>query len=99
MVEHAPPLTEQVAQLDARASALDDVRDRIEDVSQSRELRSVEWGEVKRELDARRGAVVSALGRARELLGSATAEQRAVGYWRQAPMESGRQMRPSVQTA
>ncbi len=78
-----PPLTVQVAQLSARAEVLDGVRTKIEEVSQRRDLRTVSWDEVHRDLDKRREQIDADVERAKRELGSVSPEERALGYWRQ----------------
>ncbi len=79
-----PPLAEQVAQLTAKASVLHEVEERIEAVSQSRDLRTVSWGEVEEDIAKRRQQIDAELRKARHELGSATGAERALGFWRQA---------------
>ncbi len=79
----APP-AEQVAQLTAQASVLHDVQDRIDAVSQSRDLRMVPWSEVDEDIRRRRSSIDAKLESARGELTAATGSERAAGYWQQA---------------
>jgi len=79
-----PPLAEQVAQLTARASVLHEVEERIDAVSQSRDLRTVSWDEVEKDISQRRALIDTDLTKVRRELVSATGAERAVGFWQQA---------------
>jgi len=78
-----PPPTEREARLRALASVLDDVKSKIKEVSQSRELRTVSWGEVEKQLEQRRDDLEQQIERVNASLAHASDEQRAAGYWQQ----------------
>ncbi len=78
-----PPLTDQLAALSARASVLDSVKTHIDEVRNSRDLRTVSWGDVEEDVISRREELdqqISALKGQMESLGE---DERAKGYWAQ----------------
>ncbi len=77
-----PPPSEQLANLTARSLVLEGVARQIDEVSKSRDLRTVDWTEVSRRLGARREAVEAELGRVRDELAQGPASERAAGHWR-----------------
>jgi NhaP-type Na+/H+ or K+/H+ antiporter/CRP-like cAMP-binding protein len=78
-----PPITEQMAELSAQATVLDRVAAEIDEVSTSRDLRTVSWEEVRHDLTKRRDDIQRQLEEARVTLQQAEGVDRVVGYWRQ----------------
>ena len=78
------PLGEQLALATAQASVLHEVKEEIEKVKSSRDLRTVSWGEVE---DAVQGRIVEMHGKIEGIKGElagVSASERAAGYWYQA---------------
>ncbi len=78
-----PPLSEQLQTLGARAIVLDRVRENIEKVGQSRDLRTVVWSEVEERLAERCAVLEKQIAETRKRLAEAPADERIAGYWRQ----------------
>jgi Na+/H+ antiporter len=79
-----PPLGEELARLSGRASVLEGVADSLEDLSRSRDLRTVPWGEVQERLSARRAALAEQIGSVMDELGRAPPVERIASYWSRA---------------
>jgi Na+/H+ antiporter len=79
-----PPPSDRLAESMAWASVLDRVADRIATLSRSRDLRTVDWTEVRAHLTDRQDAVQQQIAETRRELESASASERSRGYWRQA---------------
>ncbi len=77
-----PPLSEELAQLTARALVLDRSRAAIDELGRSRDLRTVTWAKVYEGLDRRHGELEQAIAGVRERLAAAPVTERAAGYWR-----------------
>jgi hypothetical protein len=77
-----PPLSDQIAQLAARAHVLDDVCESIASVSQSRDLKAVPWGEVQQRLNLRRRELRQRIHRTQQALDEAPESARVTGHWR-----------------
>jgi NhaP-type Na+/H+ or K+/H+ antiporter len=77
-----PPLSEQLAQLTARALVLDRSRGAIDELGRSRDLRTVTWAEVYDGIDRRRRDLDEEIGAVRKRLAAAPATERSAGYWR-----------------
>jgi CRP-like cAMP-binding protein len=78
----APPLSEQIAQLSARAHVLDEVCEAVAGVSQSRDLRAVPWGEAQDRLGKRRRRLEQQIQRTQRALDEASESERVTGHWR-----------------
>jgi Na+/H+ antiporter len=78
-----PPVAERLAHLGARAAVLDEVSDRIRQVSRARDLRTVSWDKVEDDLHRRRACIDTEIEEADRELRGADAAERAAGYWQQ----------------
>ncbi|MBW2280207.1 MAG: cation:proton antiporter [Deltaproteobacteria bacterium] len=78
------PASDRLAETMTRASVLERVEERVATVSGARDLRAVDWGEVRRDLEDRREEVQHEIASTRSELESASALERSRGYWRQA---------------
>lgn len=79
-----PPPGDRLAELMSRASVLSEVERRIGDVSEHRDLKTVNWTDVERDLQARRRSVQRQIAAIRAEIAAAAARERTRGYWRQA---------------
>ena len=78
-----PPPGERLAELVTRASVLARVGQQISNVSDHRDLRTVNWAEVKQDLEGRQKSVSTQIDEVRQELESVVAQERTLGYWRQ----------------
>ncbi len=78
------PLTEQLAALSAQASVLDHVMHTIEEVRNSRELRTVSWGDVELDVRSRRSTLKREIDKLQNTLAGLDVAERQKGYWLQA---------------
>lgn len=78
-----PPLSEQLATLAARASVLEKVKAEIEEVRNSRDLRTVSWGDVEEDVLARRGQLDEQMASIKQQMATMGADEQAKGYWLQ----------------
>ena len=79
-----PPPSDRLADSMSRAAVLGRVAERIEALSQSRDLRTVDWTEVRSQLEERRSSVQQQVAETQQELASASSGERGRGYWRQA---------------
>ena len=79
-----PPASDRLAESMAWASVLEQVAERIATLSRSRDLRTVDWTEVRTHLEDRQRAVREQIAETRRGLESSGAGERNRGYWRQA---------------
>jgi hypothetical protein len=78
-----PPVAERLAHLGARAAVLDEVSEKIRQVSRARDLRTVSWDKVEEDLNKRRERIGAEIEEAGGELRGADAAERAAGYWQQ----------------
>ncbi len=79
----APPIGEAMAAVGARASVLDRVRQAIDTMRTSRDLRTVRWNEVVDSLEVRRGQLANQRDALRADLDKLPPHERAGGVWAQ----------------
>lgn len=79
-----PPIGEELARLAARADVLDHVREEIDMLDRTRQLRTVVWTDVESQLDERRRALESEIGARLEQIAEAPRAERLGSYWRRA---------------
>lgn len=79
----APPIGEAMAAVGARAAVLDRVRQAIESMRSSRELRTVRWNEVVDSIEARRSHLAGQRDALRADLEKLPIDARAGGIWSQ----------------
>lgn len=79
-----PPVAERLAHLGARASILDEVQEKIHQVSRARDLRTVSWDTVEEDLHKRRSLIDAEIEQSQRELQGADRVERAAGYWQQA---------------
>ncbi|WP_442505741.1 cation:proton antiporter [Novipirellula sp. SH528] len=77
------PPTEQLARLTARSRAIAKVGESLEELSASRDLRTVRWRDVESRLVDRRAALASEIENLEQRLALLPESERAVSYWRQ----------------
>jgi len=78
------PEGDAIAHLTVQTAVLVDVEERIEKVSQSKDLRAVPWGDVRRDLTRRVDEMRTRIAELRDSLGDDDPATRTTGYWRQA---------------
>ncbi len=76
-----PPLTDQLAALSARALVLDQVKSHIDEVRNSRDLRTVSWGDVEEDVVSRRASLDQEIMAMQGLMENLDEVERAKGYW------------------
>lgn len=76
-----PPLSDQLAALSARASVLDTVSNHIDEIRNSRDLRTVTWGDVEEDVLTRRADLGAQIDTIREKMQNLDASEQAKGYW------------------
>lgn len=74
-------LSKQLADLTSRAFVLEHVQSKIDEVSRSRDLRAVSWGDVKKNLDARKAALSEEIATSKAALANAPEIERKAGAW------------------
>jgi NhaP-type Na+/H+ or K+/H+ antiporter len=79
-----PPLSEQLAALSARGTALSGVSSGLQRLASSRELRTVKWADVQSGVTRRRAELDTEATRVGRELESASDAEKEAGYWRQA---------------
>jgi Na+/H+ antiporter len=79
-----PPLGEQLSRLAARGLVLEGVQASIDELSRSRDLRTVSWGEVHGRLDEQRRDLQAATDAVRLELAASAAGERVASYWSRA---------------
>ena len=78
-----PPVAEQLAHLGARGAVLDEVQEKIREVSRARDLRTVSWEEVEKDLQKRRSRIEAEIEECDRQLQGADRDEKAAGYWQQ----------------
>ncbi len=76
--------SEQLAVLAANASAMSGVKERVDLLAQSRDLRALDWQEVEVDLARRHETILGEIRETEGRLCGVDSDQRAEGYWRQA---------------
>jgi len=79
-----PPASDRLADSMSHAAVLGRVAERIDALAESRDLRTVDWSEVRAHLAERQGSVRDRIAETLRELASAGARDRNLGYWRQA---------------
>ncbi len=78
-----PPPSDRLAQLTSAISVLEDVGRRIDQAAVSRDLRTVNWQEVKSDLRQQQERLRDDIAATKEELDAASFDEKDRGYWRQ----------------
>ncbi len=76
-----PSLSAQLAELSARAHVLGEVREAIDEVSRSRDLKAVPWGDVQERLEGRRQDLGRKIEGVQKELRDASEHERESAHW------------------
>jgi Na+/H+ antiporter len=79
-----PAATDRLADALTRRAALREVERHVDDVSDSRDLRAVDWSEVQSEIEARSAALDAEIADTRREIEERVDEPHQRGFWRQA---------------
>ena len=78
------PASERLANLSAKAGALDRVRDKLEELGARSGLRAVDWSGPLGDIAKRKSALCAEIEKTENELSGASEHDRAIGYWNQA---------------
>lgn len=78
------PVSERLALLRAKEAALVDIAESVAQTGRNADLRTLQWAEVRGDLEARRMALKEELRQVQETFGASALSERAGGLWRYA---------------